>query len=88
MSEFVIGDTVVFDPESFNPEYWDKLSHDDKVKYYGNLYNFIADKPYLFTFIGYHRPQYGHCILVNMITQKVETMRHSSNFRIATEDEC
>lgn len=86
---FRMGDTVMFDPESFNPDYWDNLSNSDKRKYYGDLYNFDnPDHPYLFTFITEHYPQHGHCILINMQNQKIETMRHTSNFRLVEDDEC
>lgn len=83
------GDTVIFDPDSFNPDYWNNLSEEDKVKYYGPLgYGRPKDKPLLFTFLCEHHPQGGHCVLVNMENQKVETMRHPSDFRLAGDDEC
>jgi len=83
------GDTVVFEPANFNPEYWNKLSETRKREYYGDLYNFEdPSKPFLFTFICEQKPQYGHCVLVSMDTQKMETMRHINDFRKAREDEC
>lgn len=82
-----MGDTVFFDPDSFNPEYWNKLSIADKKKYYGDLYDFNNNKPIPFTFLCYHSPQVGHCVLVNMKNQKVETMRHPDNFRLAEDHE-
>lgn len=85
--EFEMGDTVFFDVDSFNPEYWNGLSMDDKKKYYGDLYDFDNYKPIHFTFITEHQPQTGHCVLINMSNQKVETMRHTDNFRLALEDE-
>jgi len=84
---FKPGDTVIFDPDTFNPDYWDKLSEEDRVKYYGPL-GYGREKPLHFTFLCEHSPQFGHCVLVNMETQQVETMRHTTNFRLATEDEC
>ena len=84
---FKPGDTVVFDPDSFNPDYWNKLSEEEKIKYYGPL-GYGKDKPLLFTFLCEHSPQIGHCVLVNMETQKVETMRHTDNFRLVTDEEC
>lgn len=88
MKEFKIGDTVAFDPNSFNPDFWNTLTLDQKKRYYGDLYDFDKNKPYLFTFLCYHSPQVGHCVLVNMENQKVETMRHPENFRLVGDDEC
>lgn len=88
-TDFQIGDTLIFDPNSFDQEYWNKLSDEDKRKYYGDLYNFDnPDDPYFFTFIAEHAPQNGHCILINMQNQKIETMRHISDFRLVNDDEC
>ena len=46
------------------------------------------DRPFLFTFITEHSPQEGHCVFINIKNQKVETMRHTSDFRLAAEEEC
>jgi hypothetical protein len=83
---FKPGDTLVFEPKNFNPEYWAGLSEEDRVKYYGAL-GYGAARPHLFTFICEHNPQRGHCVLVSMQDQHVETMRHPTDFRLATEDE-
>ena len=86
---FKPGDTLIFDPDSLNPEYWNGLSDEEKRHYYGDLYNFDnPEDPYLFTFICEHRPQMGHCVLVNMQNQTIQTMRHPHDFRLATEEEC
>lgn len=85
-NKFKCGDTVVFDPKSFNPNYWNRLSKEEKSKYYGHLHN---DKdPILFTFLCHHQPQHGHCTLINMDTNEVLVMCHTGNFRLATEEEC
>ena len=83
---FKPGDTVVFDPRNLNPEYWNKLSANDRKKYYGAL-GYGAKGLHLFTFICNHRPQSGHCVLVLMQDQRVETMRHTTDFRLATDEE-
>lgn len=88
MKTFELGDTVVFDPTTFDRDYWCRLSMEDKKKYYGDLFDFDHNKPILFTFLCHHKPQHGHCMLVNMYTGKVEVMRHTNNFRKAMEDEC
>lgn len=84
--QFKPGDTLVFDPSNFNPEYWDKLSEADRKKYYGAI-GYGDERPHLFTFVCEHRPQSGHCVLVSILDQHVETMRHTTDFRLATEDE-
>lgn len=81
------GDTVVWDHRTLNPEYWNNLSEKDRVLFYGPLGYGQANPPY-FTFLCHHSPQSGHCCLVNMETQQIETMRHTSEFRALTEDEC
>lgn len=84
-----MGDTVRFEPDTFNPNYWNSLSDAEKVKYYGDIYNFEnPNRPFLFTFITEHYPQTGHCVLINMQNQKIETMRHTSNFVLVEDDEC
>lgn len=84
---FRAGDTVVFDPTNFNPEFWNNLSEEDRIKYYGDL-GYGKEKPVLFTFLCEHHPQTGHCVLVNMDNQKIETMRHTNDFRLVTDEEC
>lgn len=85
---FRAGDTVVWiGPEAFNKDYWDKVPEYDRIKYYGPL-GYGSEKPVLFTFVCEHHPQNGHCMLVNMENQKIETMRHINEFRLAGEDEC
>jgi hypothetical protein len=32
---FEPGTVVVFNPDSFNPEFWNKLPEKDRIKYYG-----------------------------------------------------
>lgn len=83
---FKPGDTVVFDPQGLNQEWWSKQSEADKLKWYGPL-GYGAKKLHLFTFICEHSPQAGHCVLISMQDQHVETMRHTSDFRLATEEE-
>ena len=78
------GDTVVWDQETLNME---NTSEEDRIKYYGDL-GYGQEKPVLFTFVCHHHPQNGHCVLINMSNQKVETMRHTSEFRLVEEDEC
>lgn len=80
-----IGDTLVFDIDAVDETLPEALIR----QYYGHLYNLDnPDKPYLFTFIAEHRPQSGHCILINMQNQKIEIMRHIDDFRLITEEEC
>lgn len=85
---FSPGDAVVFEPENFNPDYWNKLSERDRIKYYGSLgYGDGSEKKKVFVFMGEITQAPGHCILVSLDDQKVETMRHTSDFRLVTEEE-
>jgi hypothetical protein len=86
---FRSGDTVIFEPENFNPASWDRLTDAEKRQYYGDLYNFDnPSKPFLFTFLCEHHPQTGHCALLNMRTKQIEPMCHISDFRPAEDSEC
>jgi hypothetical protein len=86
------GSVVVFDPSNFNPKFWDDLSEEDRIKYYGPLG--YGQKQKLFVFLceiltadGYPS---GHCVLLELNHQQplnIEYMRHTSDFRLATEDE-
>lgn len=91
MNKFKPGDVVVFEPKNFNPDFWNSLSEQDKIKFYGAL-GYGADKPVLFVYAcPINDPasgqDNGHCVLINLENQKVETMRHSSDFRLATTEE-
>lgn len=93
---FKKGSVVVFDPTSFNPDFWNKLSEADKIKYYGPI-GYGAAKPKLYIYMSeilgapdsVDGKQYssGHCVLIDMDTGQNEIMRHSCDFRLATEDE-
>ncbi len=84
------GTVVVWDHSNFSKEYWDNLSEEDRVKYYGVL-GYGREKPKLFVYLceiwaaeGYSS---GHCVLVDMEDQHIETMRHTCEFRPATDEE-
>jgi len=83
---FKLGDTVRFDPDSFDPEYWNSISDKDRMKYYGPFWTWY--KVPLFTFITEHSPQTGHCILMNMDTGTLYPMCHTNNFKLVLDDEC
>ena len=83
---FKPGDTVIFNPKSFNPSYWDILTENSKIKYYGRFGYGCELK--LFTYICEHSPQFGHCILMDMDTGELLPMCHTSNFRLVSDDEC
>ena len=83
---FKPGTVVVFEPKNFNQEWWTNLSEADRLKYYGVL-GYGADKQKCFVFLCEIISCPGHCVLVDMQDQHIETMRHTSDFREATEDE-
>ena len=88
------GDTVIWTPDNFNKEFWDKLSEEDRVKYYGTL-GYGSEKKKLFVFMtrifaydeSCERRDTGHCVLVDLSDGHIETMRHTNEFRHATEEE-
>ena len=84
--KFKPGTAVVWDYRNFNPEYWDSLSEKDRKKYYGDL-GYGSKKPVVFVFLCEILNAPGHCVLVNLDNQKIETMRHTDEFREVTEDE-
>ena len=96
---FRLGDTVVFDPSTFDPKHWEKESNFKKFKYYGKFIkeiyynrsdNAVFDKSELklLTFICEHHPQTGHCVLMDMHTGQLYPMCHANNFRLAEDEEC
>lgn len=93
--KFKMGDVVVWEPKNFNQDWWNELPEEDRLKYYGIL-GYGRDKPRLFVFIttinGFDEDEgccidTGHCILISLDDQSVETMRHTCEFRHATEEE-
>lgn len=85
MKGFKMGTVVVFDPSHFNPEFWDNLSEEDRVKYYGPL-GYGAKKTKLFVYMCEVNDS-GHCVLIDMDTGENVLMRHTCDFRAATEEE-
>lgn len=81
------GDTVVFDPSSLNPEWWNKQTEEYLKKCYGYL-GYGTEEQMMFTFLCEMSPQVGHCVLVEIGSGRVVTMVHISNLRKLTEDEC
>ena len=85
-NSFKKGTVVVFEPKNFNPKYWNSLSEGDRIEYYGEL-GYGQPKLKLFVFLTEILNAPGHCVLISLDDQKIETMRHTSDFREATEDE-
>jgi hypothetical protein len=85
-NSFGVGDTVIFDTTKINPECWDGWTETTRIKYYGR-YGY-GSKLKLFTFITYHYPQLGHCVLMDMDDGKLLPMCHDSDFRLVTDEEC
>lgn len=87
---FKPGSVVVFESKTFNQEYWDGLSEADRLKYYGALgYGQAKQKlfVYICTILDANQCLSGHCVLMDMDDQHLESMRHYNNFRLATDDE-
>ena len=68
-------------------QYFNTLNEEDKVTYYGDFgYGRCITK--LFTYICEHKPQRGHCVIMDMSTGKLIPMCHPEDFRLALEEEC
>jgi len=83
---FEPGTVVIFEPKNFNPDFWNKLPEQDKIKYYGSL-GYGSEKPKLFVFLTEIKNAPGHCVLADLDDGKIEVMRHTSDFREVNEDE-
>lgn len=84
--KFKTGDAVVWDSNNFNRDFWDNLSEEDRIKFYGPL-GYGSDKPKVYVFLTEIHQAPGHCILVSLDDQKMETFRHTTEFRLVTDDE-
>lgn len=84
--KFKKGTVVVFEPKNFNKKWWKNLSEEDRIKYYGVL-GYGQEKQKLWVFLTEIRQAPGHCVLVDMDDGHIEVMRHTSDFREATEEE-
>ncbi len=84
--KFKTGTVVVFDSNNFNPAYWDGLSEEKRIEYYGAL-GYGKKKPTFFVFLTEIKNAPGHCVLVSLSDQHIETMRHTGDFREVTEEE-
>jgi hypothetical protein len=90
MTKFKPGTPVVFEPKNFNPEYWDRLSEEDRLRYYGPLgYGQLHPKVFIFLceILEPDGNPSGHCLLYSLNDQRIEPMRHTSDFRKATDEE-
>lgn len=87
---FKPGTVVIWDYHNFNKEFWGDLSEKKRNEYYGVL-GYGAEKPKLFVYMGEildaDGNSSGHCVLIDMDDQHVETMRHTCEFRAATDEE-
>lgn len=94
---FKVGSVVVHEPANFNPDFWDGLPEEERIRYYGPL-GYGAKKQKLFVYMGEilgapdpdnrnRQWSTGHCVLIDMDTSKLEIMRHTPEFRLATEEE-
>lgn len=88
--KFQPGTVVVWDCLNLNDNYWTSLSEKERKKYYGAL-GYGLEKKKLFVFLtailDADGEDSGHCILVDLDDGHLETMRHTNEFRKATEEE-
>jgi hypothetical protein len=90
MKTFKRGTVVVFEPKNLNKKWWKAQIEKDLLRWYGPL-GYGQKKKKLFVFIceilDDEGDPSGHCVLISLEDQKIETMRHTSDFRKATEEE-
>ena len=97
MNKFKRGDVVIWDgPNKLNPRIWDAMPEVDRVRYYSAL-GYGRSEPKLFVYLASimdppdefedQRFSSGHCVLVSLDDQKIETMRHDVEFRLALPEE-
>lgn len=86
IKKFKKGTVVIFDPNNLDQKWWKSLSEEDRIKYYGPL-GYGNAKPKFFVYLTEIKNAPGHCVLVSLDNQTIETMRHDSDFREVREDE-
>jgi hypothetical protein len=84
---FKLGDAIVWTPDNFNPKFWENTPLEDRDRYYYSWTMDSRGNPIVFVFITEINQAPGHCVVVSMAGGKVEWMRHTTEFRLATEDE-
>lgn len=42
----------------------------------------------LYTFICYHKPQSGHCMIIDMKSKEIEIMMHEIDLELVNEGDC
>ena len=85
---FKPGDVIVWDENNLNSKFWNELPEDLKLKYYS--WTGYPNKKRIFVFLTEIRDADGfadHCVLIALDNQSIETMRHPSEFRLATDEE-
>jgi hypothetical protein len=80
------GTVVVFNPRAFNQDWWNAQKEENLLKWYGAL-GYGQPDPKFFVFLCEIKNAPGHCVLVSLDDQTIETMRHTGDFREVTEEE-
>jgi hypothetical protein len=88
-TEFKIGSVLVFEPKNLNQDYWNRLTEEEKINYYGQYgYGHKKTKHFIFMCpVIDSNGDTGHSILWDMEEQKIIQMAHNYEFRMATEEE-
>ena len=89
---FKPGQAVVWESKNFNPDYWNKMPEEDRIKYYSwTGYGQGRSRSKVFVFIcailDSEGEDTGHCVLIDLDDGHVEKMRHTLEFRVATDEE-
>lgn len=92
---FEPGTVVLWTHKNFNPEHWNGMSEEERIKYHGWAgygapeYGTFRQKAFVFIcpINDADGTDSGHCVLLDMKTGKMEWMRHTVELRAATEEE-
>lgn len=92
---FKMGDVIIWHSDNFFRNYWNSLSEEDRIKYYGQ-YGYGHKKKKFFIYLSEISVQcqeervrrgIGHAMIIDMDTEQVLVMVHPTEFRFADDSE-
>lgn len=88
-SDFISGQVVVFSADKLNPNFWNNLAEDERVRIYGRLGYGQKKLKHLVYICPVIAPcgNTSHCVVLDMDTNNLLQMVHESDLRLAREEE-
>ena len=86
MKAFKPGTVVVLNEKKLKGKWWDELTEKKRQEFYG-LLGYGSNPPKCFVFITEIVSAPGHCVVMDLDTNKLLSMYHTENFRKATDSE-